>query len=203
MKIVYRGRKCSTYSLFESCNNPTTGSLQQRNILMATQVAFISAGCTHATYKIVLDILGISAVSFEAFMSTILKMHPVVEGMVTEMCDREKARMKAMDQTKLSSWSKAVTCADGTWQTRGFHSKNGTFTIRNYDTGALLYFTHLCQKGRDKTITSEIYKGTSKSMEGNGATQLTRKPKEEGLNIKVHWQDADSSASKHVKEYYP
>ena len=39
------------------------------------------------------------------------KMHLVVEGMVTEMCDREKERMKAMDQTKLGSWSKAVTCA--------------------------------------------------------------------------------------------
>ena len=98
MKIAYRCRKSSTYSLFESCSNPTTGSLQQRNISMATQVAFISAGCTHATYKKVLDILGISAVSF---MSTIQKMHPVVEGMVTEMCDREKERMKAMDQTKL------------------------------------------------------------------------------------------------------
>ena len=130
-------------------------------------------------------------------------MHPVVEEMVTEMCNQEKERMKAMDQTKLGSWSEAVTCADGTWQTRGFHSKNGTFTIRNYDTGALLYFTHLCQKGHDKTITSELYKGTSKSMEGYGATQLMKKAKEEGLNIKVHWQDADSSASKHVKEYYP
>ena len=123
--------------------------------------------------------------------------------MVTEMCNQEKERMKAMDQTKLGSWSEAVTCADGIWQTRGFHSKNGTFTIRNYDTGALLYFTHLCQKGHDKTITIELYKGTSKSMEGYGATQLIRKAKEEGLNIKVHWQDADSSASKHVKEYYP
>ena len=133
-------------------------------------------------------------------MSTIQKMYLVVKGMVTEMCDREKERMKAMDQTKLGSWSKAVICADGTWQTRGFHSKNGTFTIRNYHTGALLYFTHLCQKG---TITSELYKGTSKSMEGYGATQLMRKAKEEGLNIKVHWQDADSSASKYVKEYYP
>ena len=44
VKIVFRCRKCSTYSLFESCSNPTTGSLQQRNISMATQVAFISAG---------------------------------------------------------------------------------------------------------------------------------------------------------------
>ena len=40
-------------------------------------------------------------------------------------------------------------------------------------------------------------------MEGYGATQLMRKAKEEGLNTKVHWQDEDSSASKHVKENYP
>ena len=68
---------------------------------MATQVAFKSAGCTHTTHKKILDILGISAISFEAFMSTIQKMHPVVEGKVTEMCDREKERIKAMNQTKL------------------------------------------------------------------------------------------------------
>ena len=71
VKIVYRCRKCSTYSLFEICSNPTTGNLQQRNISMAAQVAFITAGCTHATYKKVLNILRISAVSFETFMSTI------------------------------------------------------------------------------------------------------------------------------------
>ena len=40
-------------------------------------------------------------------------------------------------------------------------------------------------------------------MEGYGATQLMRKAKEEEINTKVRWQDADSSASKHVKEYYP
>ncbi len=64
-------------------------------------------------------------------------MHPVVLEMVTEMCNREKERTKAMDQEELGSWCKAATCADGTWQTRGYHSKNATFSIRNYMTGAL------------------------------------------------------------------
>ena len=27
------------------------------------------------------------------------------------------------------TWKRAVTTADGTWQTRGWHSKNATFTI--------------------------------------------------------------------------
>ena len=89
-RAVDRCRKCSTYSLFESCGNPITGSFQQRNILMATQVVFISAGCTHAKYKKVIDILEISAVSLETlnFMST---------DMVTEMCNREKKRMKGQN----------------------------------------------------------------------------------------------------------
>ena len=32
-----------------------------------------------------------------------------------------------------------MTTADGTWQTRGWHSKNATCTTRNYLNGALLY----------------------------------------------------------------
>ena len=108
-----------------------------------------------------------------------------------------------MDQDKLFSWSKAVTCADGTWQTRGYHSKNATFTIRNYANGALLYFVHLCQRGEHNLIDEPLYQGTSKSAEGYGASKLMKKAKEEGLQISVHWQDADSTASKHVKEVYP
>ncbi len=82
-------------------------------------MAFVTAGCTHATYRKVLDILGMVAVSFETFMQTIRIMHSVVEEMVKEMCIREKNRMKDMNQEELGSWTRAVTSADGTWQTRG------------------------------------------------------------------------------------
>ena len=58
-------------------------------------------------------------------MSTIQKMHPVVEGMVTEMCDREKERMKVIDQT--GSRSEAVTCADG----RMALSRSATTTLEH------------------------------------------------------------------------
>ena len=61
-----------------------------------------------------------------------------------------------------------LATVDGTWHTRGWHSKNATFTIRNYLNGALLYYQHLCQKGRDHVI-EELYKGTSKSSEGYAA----------------------------------
>ena len=54
--------------------------------------------------------------------------------------------MKEKSDGDLGSWKRAVTTADGTWQTRGCHSKNATFTIIN---GA---YHHLCQKGRDKMV---------------------------------------------------
>ena len=85
------------------------------------------------------------------------KMYPVVKAMVDEVAKREKK--------DLGSWKRAVTTADGTWQTRGWHSKNATFTIRNYLNGALLYYHHLCQKGRDKIVEGDLYLGTSKSAE--------------------------------------
>ena len=74
--------------------------------------------------------------------------------------------MKEKREDELGSWKHVVTTADGTWQTRGWHSKNA---IRNYLNGALLYYHHLCQKGRDKAIQEELYLGTSKSAEGFAA----------------------------------
>ena len=67
--------------------------------------------------------------------------------------------MKEKNDGDLGSWKRAVTTA-----------KPGagivTFTIRNYFNGALLYYHHLCQKGRDKIVEGDLYLGTSKSAEG-------------------------------------
>ena len=170
---------------------------------VAVQVAFIVAGCTHATYcRALRYTLGIDTVCADTFMSTIVKMYPVVKQLVDEMCEEAKADMKNMDQSQLGSWSRGVTSADGTWMTRGHHSKNATFSIRNYLNGAILYYAHLCQKGSDKVIQEELYQGTSKSAEGYGARLTLKKAKEEGLRIEVHWQDADSSSSKVVAEHF-
>ena len=92
----------------------------------------------------------------------------------------------------LGSWKRAVTTADGTWQTRGWHSKNATFTIRNYFNGALLYYHHLCQK---EIVEGCLYPGTSKSAEDYAACVTFQRAKEEGMEVAIHWQDADSSSS--------
>ena len=107
-----------------------------------------------------------------------------------------------MNQSELGSWSRAVTSADGTWMTRGHFSKNATFSIRNYYNGALLYRTHLCQKGRDNIVKEKLYQGTFKGTEGYAARLTFKKAKDEGMKIAIQWQDANSS-SKAVKDHFP
>ena len=104
--------------------------------------------------------------------------------------------MKEKSYDELGSWKRAVTVADGTWQTRGWHSKNAMFTIRNYLNDALLYYHHIRQKGRDKVIEEELYKGTSKFAEDYAACITFQKAKEEVMQVAVHFQDADSSSAK-------
>ena len=201
VKYACNGCVCKT-AVFETCTKLDLG--RSCDISTAVQVAFITAGCTHMTYyKVLKHALGINAVSWSTFQSTIEKMYPVVTMMVDQMCDEAKLEMKCMDQSELGSWSQAVTSADGTWMTRGHHSKNATFSIRNYYNGALLYRKHLCQKGRDSLIKEELYQGTSKGAEGYAARLTFKQAKEEGMNIAVQWQDADSSSSNAVTDHFP
>ncbi len=171
---------------------------------VAVQVAFIVSGCTHGTYHNVLKhALGIDVVSPDTFYSTIERMYPVVKQMVGEMCEEAKNDMKSCDPSQLGSWNRAVTSADGAWQTRGFHSKNATFSIRNYCNGALLYYHHLCQRGRDSIVEDDLYLGKSKSSEGYAAGITFKRAAADGMNIEVQWQDSDSSSSKAVTEHFP
>ena len=172
-------------------------------ISVVIQVAFITASCTQMMhYKVLKHALGIEAVSWSTFYSTIKRMYPIVKEMVDKMCDDAKD-MRHMDQNELGSWSHTVTSADGTWMTRGHHSKNATFSIRNYYNGALLYCKYLCQKGRDDLIKEELYQGTSKGAEGYATRLMFKKVKDEGMNIAIQWQDADSSSSKAVTDHFP
>ena len=63
--------------------------------------------------------------------------------------------------------------------------------------GALLYYHHLCQKGRDKIVEGGLYLGTSKSAEGYAACITFQ------MDVAIHWQDADSSSAKGVREIFP
>ena len=87
-------------------------------------------------YKTLKNALGIEAVSGPVYLKTIYAMYPKVKSILDEVCEAAKQEMKGKNEDELGSWKRAVTVADGTWQTRGWHSKNATFTIRNYLNGA-------------------------------------------------------------------
>ncbi len=139
----------------------------QTAIGLALQVAFIAAGCNHAQYKKVLaHTFGMYAVSSTQFYSTLRMMYPHVTSMVDEQCDLAKEQMKAKPAAEIGSFENAVTTADGAWLTRGFHSQNFSYQVRDYLTGALLYYQHLCQKGGDNICEGGLFGGTSKAAEG-------------------------------------
>ena len=63
--------------------------------------------------------LGMKTVNAHVFLNTIEKMYPVVKAMVDDLCEVAKREMKEKNDGDLGLWKRAVTTADGTWQTRG------------------------------------------------------------------------------------
>ena len=92
---------------------------------------------------------------------------------------------------------------DGAWHTRGHFSKNGSFIIKNYLTGGLLWYGHKCMKGGDDIIEEDLYKGTAKSMEGVLADQCYEQAKAEGYKVNTVWQDGDSTSATVVSKHHP
>ena len=62
---------------------------------------------------------------------------------------------------------------------------------------------HKCQCGFDHTEKEELFEGTSKSAEGHSTEEAFVQAKEEGMQIKIHWQDADSSSAKAIQDIMP
>ena len=135
-----------------------------REVFPDADIMICGGHAGHAHKKTPKNALGIEAVSAPAFMDTIYSMYPIVKAMLDDICETAKQEMKDKREDELGSWQSAVTVADGTWQTRGWHSKNATFTIRSYLNGGLLYYHHLCQEGRDEVIEEvEILRGVRRN----------------------------------------
>ena len=120
------------------------------------------------------------------------KVQEILKGMyglaITEMAIMEPSELGSIDQ--------AVTTSDGVWLTRCHFSQNHTFTVRNYMNNYLEYFVHLCMRGsKNDPVDDNLYKGTAKSAEGHAANVAFGLAKEDGMNIEVNWQDADSSSA--------
>ena len=115
ISLLYACSVCAVKgAVFESSVKYPLGNMS--NISMSVQVAFILAGCTHATYyKTLRRALGIKAVNERVFMRTIELMYPVVKAMLDEVCEVAKQEMKEKGEEELGSWKHVVTTADGTY----------------------------------------------------------------------------------------
>ena len=82
---------------------------------------------------------------------------------------------------------------DAAWLTRGYHSQNATYTLRNFQTGGL----------KDDITGDESFEGTSKSAEGFGAEWVFKKAITDKMNISIHVQDNDSTSSKALLCNFP
>jgi hypothetical protein len=67
--------------------------------------------------------LGTQAVSKGVFLKTIEEMYLIVKNVLEDMRKKAHQEMMQIPPEELGSWKRAVTTADGTWQTRGWHSK--------------------------------------------------------------------------------
>ena len=194
--------KCGSCNVkFESLSLTEKGDTAVSKIL---QVATICSGTSYAIYKKMFHhVLGMHTVSDSVFFGTIKEMYPHVKDILDGICLEARKEMQDMDQKQLGSWRRAVTCGDAVWLTRGSFSRNCTYTVRNYLTGALLYYYHICQKGSDDLCEDEIYEGTSKAAEGFGANEVFKLMVTDQMNVECHIQDGDSTSGNVVLTHFP
>ena len=88
-------------------------------------------------------------VSDQTFYETIQVLYAPVKTLLDSQCELGKREMQSAPTDQIGSWNRAVTVGDGVWQTRGHHSQNITFHIRDHVRNSVLYYLHLCQRGKD------------------------------------------------------
>lgn len=203
MHFVFRCNGCWKEEVDYRSSQLASDSRRQL-VSLALSLAFFISGHGYAGYRKTLGKgLGLGVVSEKPYLEVIDLALPHIKEMLDEICEEGKGQMKQISDEELGSWSRGVTTCDGCWQIRGHFSQNCTFVIKNYLTGALLYYGHLSMRGADNICEEELWQGTAKAAEGHLSQVLWGKAKEEGLNVEVNWQDADSSSAKGFRYSFP
>uniref|UniRef100_A0A1X7TBH7 MULE transposase domain-containing protein n=1 Tax=Amphimedon queenslandica TaxID=400682 RepID=A0A1X7TBH7_AMPQE len=130
-------------------------------------------------------------------------MHPHVKHVLDSICLKARQHMKGYGPTR--SWKLEQGCylfrcslADE----RKFQSQLYLHCQKLYDR-CLLYYHHICQKGKDNLRDEILYPGTSKLAEGYGANDVLSLVKADGINLECHIQDGDSTAKNAVSKHFP
>ena len=184
----------STFSTTECRRNVVSYALRL--------AAFVSGIGFSGYHKLFARHLGMDVTNERMFYRVVKEAYPHITAMLDEVCELGKDEMKSVKDDRLGSWKRAVTTSDGCWHIRGFFSQNATFVIRNWLSGALLWYGHACMKGSDPVLADELYQGTAKSAEGFLASVLFERARDEGCHVEINWQDQDSSSEKSFRAVY-
>ena len=150
---------------------------------LALAMAFIVFGHGVAKFQRTLNgYLGIHGISKNRYYEVVKLIYPETSEILNEICEEENANMKQINDGVLGRLKWAVVTSDRVWHTRGHFSKNGSFIIKNYLSGGLLWFGHKCMHGDSE---EELCLGTSKSMEGELGEDCYQHAKDEGCDIAV------------------
>ena len=171
---------------FNSSAVGISGNRYRSTLGVALQVAFVCSGCMYAHYFRTLCLsLGMSTVREPTFFETLKLMYPHVEKLRSKQCEEAKQCMKSLGEATLG---RAVTTGDAACLTKGHHSRNATYTLRNKLTNEVLYYTHMCQHGSDHGMVEyPLFKGTANAAEGHAAEDLFKQAVQEGMHVAVHW----------------
>lgn len=181
---------------FDSTTRLLMDNTRRNQVSLALHLAMYLAGCHYDKISKSLKLgLGLQVLHETNFYEIIKTIYPITKDMLEDMCNEAKDEMKAIPDDALGSFKRAITTSDGAWLTRGHHSKNFTFHVKNFITQSLLYYMHLCQKGNDDICEEQLYQGTSKSSEGYAAEKCFKAAADDGMNVEVNWQDGDSSSA--------
>ena len=196
MKFFFRCSGCWIEELSYQSSQLANESRRQM-VSLALCLGFFISGHGFAAYRKTLGKgLGLGVITENPYLQIVGLALPHIKKILDEMCEDAKEQMRSISDEELGSWERAVTTCDGCWQIRGHFSQNCTFIVKNYLTGALLYYGHLSMRGSENISSEELWQGTAKAAEGHLAQVLWAKAKEEGMKVEVNWQDADSSSAK-------
>ena len=196
MKFFFRCSACWIEEVSYQSSQLASESRRQM-VSLTLCLAFFISGHGFAAYRKTLGKgLGLGVVTENPYLQIVGLALPHIKEILDEMWEDAKEQMCSISNEELGSWEKAVTTCDGCWQIRGHFSQNCTFIIKNYLTGALLYYGHLSMRGSENISSDELWQGTAKAAEGHLAQVLWAKAKEEEMKVEVNWQDADSSSAK-------
>ena len=130
--------------------------------------------------------------------------------------ESSKSKNKAASEIKEAKGNDVTVSCDGTWQKRGFSSKNGVVTVATVnglsskiiDTETLTNHCNKCKAAKNGNETAHTcqknYEGTAGSMEGEGVKRIFKRSQQQyGLSYVGYLGDGDSKSFKNLSEAEP